>query len=191
LAYAPNPREAIETMKQGVIALWSRKFAEFIFEFETGEKLDEINQKIIEGDKKSALLLAKTIVPQSGTPEYDSLEQIKGQAFKNEDYGFLSKIKKASDRAKTRKWSESLKRNTPLFFWTKLNEPWLVKADWREIEQKLFEEFGDESPEDIDNYLRYLRRIGITKGKVGRPKGAKDRKLRHIADIAKRRHQNR
>jgi hypothetical protein len=151
----------------------SDELLKFIVAFETGKKFEEVMEKIKMGDKKSALLLAQTVVPDPATPEHEALLGIR-QLYKD-DAAFLASFDRALEKAQDKERPEAQRKSREgvalttgrlieIFFWIKFNQEWLREglANYDADYEALVDHFGDrDALPDPDSFRRMLQFLGF------------------------------
>jgi hypothetical protein len=166
-------RTATERAKRDWIGRVGRELIRWIVAFETGQDTDEIVKQIRAGDQQAALLLADSIDPEPGTPEYEAMTKIKRS--NKDDAPFCSAIDQALEHAREKEKPEarrrspegeilSTKRLMEIFFWIKFNEAWLREEDTTsETAYKALREYFGKA-EDLprpESFGRMLQFLGI------------------------------
>jgi hypothetical protein len=112
----------------------SHDLVDFIVAFETGQRLDELVERIREGDRAAALVLAGSIDPEPDTPASEALMDIR--RLQRDDVAFLSALGQALEWARAKEEPKATRRNREgeklstgrlieIFFWITFNEEWL------------------------------------------------------------------
>jgi hypothetical protein len=172
---ATEAEELIRTNTEGAQREWilhtSGELIKFIVEFETGQNLDELLEKVRRGDKEAALLLARTIEPEPVTSAYEALMEIR-RLYKD-DAIFLSGMDQALKQAREKEQPEARRQGgeeilstgslIDIFFWIKFNEEWLREdlSDYKAAYATLVDHFGKDSElPPLESFRRMLQLLG-------------------------------
>jgi len=151
----------------------SRDLVAFIVEFETGQNLQELLKRIKKGDKKAALMLARIVDPEPGTPAYEALMELRRLC--KDDDAFLSALDHALGQARRKEMPEALRKGVQgkalstgrlidIFFWIKFNDAWL-RAELGSHEAAyaaLVDHFGKGSElPDLKSFRCMLQLLGV------------------------------
>ena len=166
-------RTRTEQAKRDWIVQAGRELIRWIVAFETGQQLDEMVEKIRQGDKKTALLLADTIYPDPETPEYEALTEIRGR-YHDQD-AFVSALDQALEYAREKEKPEARRQSRggetlstgrlmDIFFWVQFNRAWLREegVDHKTAYEALVDYLGED--EDLprpESFQRMLQLFGV------------------------------
>jgi hypothetical protein len=171
---ATEAEELVRTNTEQAQREWilqtSRDLIKFIVEFETGQNLDKLLEKIRRGDKEAALALAGTIEPEPETPASEALMEIR-RLYKD-DAIFLSEMDQALKEARKKEQPEARRQGgeeilstgwlIAIFFWIKFNKEWLRDelGSQEAAYEALVDHFGEDkelpSPESFGRMLQFF-----------------------------------